>query len=67
MKELLFGWITKGQYNLNFLDSIIAYIEIFVLIFLLYLFIYGICNIKEKINNRKKERRMNKHARYIKK
>ena len=29
MKDLLFGWITKGQYELSFLDSIIGIIEIF--------------------------------------
>lgn len=27
MKELLFGWITKGQYQLSFLDSVVAWIE----------------------------------------
>lgn len=31
MKKLLFGWITKGQYQLSFLDIIIALIEIFLI------------------------------------
>lgn len=47
MKELLFGWVTKGQYNLSFLDSIIGTIEIFGTIFLIVV----ICEtIKEFIN-----------------
>ena len=29
MKELLFGWITKGQYQLSFIDNIMCIIEIF--------------------------------------
>ncbi len=49
MKELLFGWITKGQYNLSFLDSIIGTIEIFVGIFLIFLILYVILSIKELI------------------
>lgn len=55
MKELLFGWITKGQYQLSFLDSIIACIEIFAGTFLL---LFIICEIKElidKFKNRNKE------------
>ena len=35
MKELLFGWITKGQYQLSFLDSIMFIIEVIILIFLI--------------------------------
>ena len=57
MKEIFFGWITKGQYNLSFLDSIIAYIEIFGLMYLIIYLIDVICKFKEKINNRKKERK----------
>ena len=49
MKELLFGWITKGQYNLSFLDSIIGIIEIFGIIFFIYLILYIIFSIKELI------------------
>ena len=52
MKELLFGWITKGQYNLSFLDSIIGIIEIFGGLFII-LFTY--CFIKDKIEKIKEK------------
>ena len=55
MKELLFGWITKGQYELSFLDSIIAITELFIIfptILLLIIFIYGY--IKDKFFGGKK-------------
>ena len=53
MKEIFFGWITKGQYQLSFLDSIIGLIEIFGLMYLIIYVIYIIYKFKEKINNRK--------------
>lgn len=35
MKELFFGWLTKGQYQLSFLDGIMFIIEAIILIFLI--------------------------------
>ena len=58
MKELLFGWITKGQYNLSFLDSIVALIEILLLFFTIIAIINIYLTIKEFINkfkNKEKE------------
>lgn len=58
MKELLFGWITKGQYNLSFLDSIVALIEILLLFFTIISIISIYLTIKEFINklkNKEKE------------
>lgn len=53
MKDLLFGWITKGHYELSFLDSIIGIIEIFGTLFLICLILAVILTLKEKIKNRK--------------
>ena len=52
MKELFFGWIIKGQYELSFLDSIIGLIEIFGLIFLIFLILYVIFTLKEYIKRK---------------
>ena len=46
MKELFFGWITKGHYQLTFLDNIFAVIEILGVSFIIII-IY--CFIKDKI------------------
>ena len=53
MKELFFGWITKGQYNISFLDSVIAYIEIFGVSFIILFSYTFIKEIIEKIKERK--------------
>lgn len=60
MKDLLFGWITKGQYELSFLDSIIGIIEIFGTLFLICLILAGIFTLKEKIKNRKDNKKWKK-------
>lgn len=52
MKELLFGWITKGQYNLSFLDNIIGIIEIFGVSFII---IFSYCFLKDKIEKIKEK------------
>lgn len=51
MKELLFGWITKGQYQLTFLDSIIFMIEVTILI----LVIFGIGSLIDYIRHKFKK------------
>ena len=43
MKNILFGSLTKGQYQISVLDGIMAYIEIFVGLFLL-LYIPSVIN-----------------------
>lgn len=53
MKELLFGWITKGQYNLSFLDSVIACIEIFGGTFLILWILLSIKELIEKFKHKK--------------
>ena len=53
MKELLFGWITKGQYQLSFLDSIIGFIEIFGGIFLIVWIIVSVNDLIEKFKHKK--------------
>ena len=53
MKELLFGWITKGQYNLSFLDSIMFIIETTILIFLIRGIAVFIDYIKDKFKKKK--------------
>ena len=34
--EFFFGWLIKGQYEVSILDSIMFYIELIVLIILIY-------------------------------
>lgn len=55
MKELLFGWITKGQYQLSFLDSVIAWIEIFVGLFLILGVIELIKELIQKFKHKKED------------
>ena len=55
MKELLFGWITKGQYQLSFLDGIIAFIEIFGAIFLIVWIIVLVNDLIEKFKHKKED------------
>ena len=52
MKELLFGWITKGQYQLSFLDSIMFIIEVIILIFLITGIAVLIDYIKDKFKRK---------------
>ena len=52
MKELLFGWIIKGQYEISFLDSIIAIIEIFGTAFILLSIAAFIHDFIEKFRNK---------------
>jgi uncharacterized membrane protein YciS (DUF1049 family) len=56
MKELLFGWITKGQFQLSFLDSIIAIIEIFGAYFLIVWIIVSVKELIKKIKHKKEEK-----------
>ena len=53
MKELLFGWITKGQYQLSFLDTIMFIIEAIILIFLISGIAVLIDYIKDKFKKKK--------------
>jgi len=55
MKELLFGWITKGQYQLSFLDNIIGIIEIFGGTFLILWIILSIKELIEKFKHKKED------------
>lgn len=55
MKELLFGWITKGQYNLSFLDSVIGAIEIFGGIFIIVVIIEAIKELIRKFKHKKED------------
>lgn len=55
MKELLFGWITKGQYNLSFLDSVIGTIEILIGIFITVVIVELIKEVIRKFEHKKEE------------
>ena len=55
MKELLFGWITKGQYQLSFLDSVIGTIEIFGGIFIIVAIIEIIKELIRKPKHKKED------------
>lgn len=55
MKELLFGWITKGQYQLSFLDNVIGSIEIFGGIFIILAIIEAIKELIRKFEHKKEE------------
>lgn len=48
MKELLFGWAIKGQYEVSLLDNIIFFVE-------LWLGLTIVLIIRDFIKNRKKE------------
>lgn len=50
MKELFFGWLTKGQYQLSFLDNIMFIIECIILMFLICSVLVLIDYIKDKFN-----------------
>ena len=52
MKEILFGWLTKGHYEISFLDSIIAIIEIFGTVFILLFIGVTIHDFIENIKNK---------------
>lgn len=52
MKELFFGWLTKGQYQLSFLDSIMFIIEGIILMFLICCILVLIDYIKDKFKRK---------------
>lgn len=52
MKELFFGWLTKGQYQLSFLDNIMFIIEAIILIFLISYILVLIDYIKDKFKRK---------------
>lgn len=52
MKELFFGWLIKGQYQLSFLDSIMFIIEGIILIFLITGIAVLIDYIKDKFKRK---------------
>lgn len=52
MKELFFGWITKGQYQLSFLDSIMFIVEGIILIYLIIGIAVLIDYIKDKFKKK---------------
>ena len=52
MKELFFGWLTKGQYQLSFLDSIMFIIEFIILMFLICRILVLIDYIKDKFKRK---------------
>ena len=54
MEELLFGWITKGQYQLSFLDSIIMIIEGVLVVLTLFGIAYLVDYLDDKIKHIKK-------------
>ncbi len=56
MKELLFGWITKGQFQLSFLESIIAIIEMFGAYLLIVWIIVSVKELIKKIKHKKEEK-----------
>ena len=53
MKELLFGWITKGQYQLSFLDSIIMIIEGVLIVLILFGIAYLVDYLDDKFKKKK--------------
>ena len=55
MKELLFGWITKGQYQLSFLDSIIMIIEGVVVVLILFGIAYLVDYLDDKFHHKKED------------
>lgn len=60
MKNLLFGWLLKGHYQISFLDSIIFVIEAILLLFIVSFILYFIDIIKEKIKGVKNGNSNNK-------
>lgn len=55
MKDLLFGWLTKGQYQLSFLDSVIGIIEIFGGIFIIVVIIETTKGLTRKFKHKKED------------
>lgn len=55
MKELFFGWITKGQYQLSILDGIISIIEIYGGTFLILLIFISIKELIEKFKHKEED------------
>ena len=54
MKELLFGWLTKGQYEISMLDSFIFLIEFVIVIFIGGFIYFSIQDLKEKKDRKNK-------------
>ena len=54
MKELLFGWLTKGQYEISMFDSFIFFIEFAIVIFIGSTIYFAIQDLKEKRDRRNK-------------
>lgn len=52
MKDLLFGWLTKGQYEFSMLDGFIFLIEFGVVSFVGSIIYFSIQDLKEKRNRR---------------
>lgn len=48
MKELLFGWLTKGRYEITMLDEFIFLIEFAIVIFIGSIIYFTIQDLKEK-------------------
>lgn len=59
MKELFFGWITKGQYQLSFLDSMMFILEFIIL----YILIIGISVLIDYIKDKFKRKENNNGTR----
>lgn len=53
----MFDWLTKPYIQWNFIDSIIYSVELLLLIAIVFSVICMIINIKEKINNSKKDKK----------
>lgn len=52
MKELLFGWLIKGQYEKSMLDSFIFLIELVIAFFIGGFIYFSIQDLKEKKDRR---------------
>lgn len=57
MLNFLFGWITKPQYLLTPMDSILATIEIWIGIFLVIFITAGILTLRDNVKEKRKNRR----------
>ena len=56
MREILFGWLTKGQFEVSALDTIILTAEFFLVFLLFCAVVACIDKIKEKRAKRKDEK-----------
>lgn len=55
MKNLLFGWLTKGYYEVSLLDELIALIEFSIILILIYVIkeFFDFLKTKKEGNNEK--------------